>query len=157
MATFSINKFNGEPLFDINLNNNRILNSNKLHNQDLFPFFFFFRFIRNYFLNLTFSLFYVTFTLCQFFCSGLKGRKKLTSGKFLSTKPDKKCNIKLNLNLSRSCRWRAFRPFSHIVLYLVICGCHTVFRTGYKNDDNCDYWCFLRKLICFWINNFKSN
>lgn len=42
MATFSINKFNGEPLFDINLNNNRILNCNKLHNQDLFPFFFFF-------------------------------------------------------------------------------------------------------------------
>lgn len=42
MATFAINKFNGEPLFDINLNNNRILYSNKLHNQDLFPFFFFF-------------------------------------------------------------------------------------------------------------------
>lgn len=77
MATFSINKFNGEPLFDINLNNNRILNSNKLHNQDLFPFFFFFRFIRNYFLNLTFSLFYVTFTLCQFFLLRPKRSQKV--------------------------------------------------------------------------------
>lgn len=67
MATFSINKFNGEPLFDINLNNNRILNSNTLTIKIYFLFFFFFRFIRNYFLNLTFSLFYVTFTSCQFF------------------------------------------------------------------------------------------